>query len=153
MATNRNVLYRMFDSDGDLLYVGATTNLGMRIQHHAQTQPWWDEASEIKLQRFDTWEELARAEIKAIQEEDPTYNVIHANRAALWTWKPRGPKGEGSLYRRANGLWVGRIELPPGPDGKRRYRSVSSMDRDTAQRKFDDLKATYELRGANRYSR
>lgn len=46
--------------------------------------------------------------------------------------KKRRTKGDGGFYQRANGLWVGRIELPPGPDGKRRYRSVSSRDRNEA---------------------
>jgi integrase len=46
--------------------------------------------------------------------------------------KKRRTKGDGGFSQRANGLWVGRIELPPGPDGKRRYRSVSSRDRNVA---------------------
>lgn len=44
----------------------------------------------------------------------------------------RRTKGDGALFQRANGLWEARVELPPGPDGKRRYRSVSSRDRNVA---------------------
>lgn len=34
-------------------------------------------------------------------------------------------KGEGSVYKRASdGLWCVRIELPPGPEGKRRQKVV-----------------------------
>lgn len=37
-------------------------------------------------------------------------------------------KGEGGLYQRANGLWVGTIELPPRA-GDRRRRTLTSMDK------------------------
>lgn len=72
-VTNRNVLYRIFDDDRALLYVGATTNPGGRLRNHARHQPWWDEASTIDLKRFDTFEELAEAEIDAITSEEPRY--------------------------------------------------------------------------------
>jgi integrase len=39
----------------------------------------------------------------------------------------RRTKGDGSLFQRKDGMWVGRVELPP-KDGKRRYKYVSSMD-------------------------
>lgn len=32
----------------------------------------------------------------------------------------RRAKGEGGIYRRADGQWVGAVELPKGPDGRRR---------------------------------
>ena len=33
-------------------------------------------------------------------------------------------KGEGAIYKRSDGLWCSAIELPPGPDGKRRRKVV-----------------------------
>lgn len=36
------------------------------------------------------------------------------------TGKKRRAKGEGGIYQRADGQWVGRVELPRGPDGQRR---------------------------------
>ena len=54
--------------------------------------------------------------------------------------KRRG-KGDGSLFKRADGLWVGRVELPVGADGKRRTRTVSSRDRNEAIRKLKALRA------------
>lgn len=142
--TNRNVLYRIFDGDGALLYIGATTSLATRIASHAQTQPWWDEASEIKLKRFETFEELAKAEVLAIEFEHPKYNVLHS-KPPVWAWKPRGRRGDGSLFQRADGVWIGRIEVGFSPNGQRRRKTVSSRDRATAQRRLDELKASLGL--------
>jgi hypothetical protein len=140
IVTNQNILYRAFGSDGALLYVGATTSIGDRVKAHSRTQPWWDEASNITLERYDTLEALLAAEKAAIQIEAPRYNTMHL-RPPIWAMKPRRPRGTGTIYRRADGLWVGRVELPPGPDGKRRRKHVGSKDRATAIRKFEELKA------------
>lgn len=136
---NRNILYRIFDDDGALLYVGATTNPGLRIGTHAQSQPWWDEAAEIKLERFDTLDELIEEEKAAIQIEGPRYNVIHSAEYP-WTAKPRRQKGGGTIFKRADGRWVGGLELPP-IDGKRRQRRVIARTRAEVELKLASLKA------------
>lgn len=58
--------------------------------------------------------------------------------------KPRRPKGEGVFFRRPNGLYVRRIELPRDLNGKRRYREVSSMDRNEVIDKFKKLRREIE---------
>lgn len=58
-------------------------------------------------------------------------------------------RGEGSLYQRADGMWMGSVELDPGPDGRRRRRYVSSMNFGTAQRKLRDLRRTVEDHGGD----
>ena len=52
--------------------------------------------------------------------------------------KRRSP-GDGTLYRRADGMWIGGIEMPPGPDGKRRIKRVSSKNRNIAAAKLRKL--------------
>jgi integrase len=53
--------------------------------------------------------------------------------------KRRGP-GDGGLYKRADGLWIGVVDMPTA-DGKRRRRTVSSKSRAEAARKLNELKA------------
>lgn len=143
--TNRNVLYRIWNEDGELLYVGATTDPGHRLREHHLQQPWWDEAASVTLQRLATYIELAEAEIEAIRSENPKYNVIHTEKPRVSAMKPRRPQeGGGSVYQRADGLWVGTVEMPM-VDGKRRRRTVASKDRAVALRKFHDLKALATL--------
>lgn len=55
----------------------------------------------------------------------------------------RRTKGDGSLFQRGNGLWVGTIELPT-KDGKRRQRQVSSMDRNDCIDKLKKLRRDVE---------
>lgn len=57
--------------------------------------------------------------------------------------KRRGP-GDGGLYKRSDGMWVGRVDVPPGPDGKRRVKSVYSKNRATAADKLRQLQADIE---------
>lgn len=57
--------------------------------------------------------------------------------------KKRGT-GDGALYKRKDGLWVGRVDVPPGPDGKRKVRSVYSKDRAAAAEKLRKLQAEVE---------
>ena len=54
--------------------------------------------------------------------------------------KKRGA-GDGALYKRKDGMWVGRVDVPPGPDGKRKVRSVYSKDRATCAEKLRSLQA------------
>lgn len=52
----------------------------------------------------------------------------------------RRPSGDGTLFKRADGLWVGGVELPPGPDGKRRIKRVTSKSRNEVLRKLRELR-------------
>lgn len=56
-------------------------------------------------------------------------------------------KGEGSLYKRSDGMWVGSVELPLGDDGRRRRRTVSSRDYATAAKKLRALRREVDEHG------
>jgi integrase len=56
----------------------------------------------------------------------------------------RRTKGDGTLFQRADGMWIGRVELPPGPDGTRRLKTVSSRNFTTAASKLKALRADVE---------
>ena len=51
-------------------------------------------------------------------------------------------KGDGGLHKRKkDGMWVATIELPPGPDGKRRRKQVVRKDRGQAQLALREMRA------------
>lgn len=54
--------------------------------------------------------------------------------------KKRRTRGDGGLFRRADGMWIGRVEVP-STDGKRRRLIVSSRDFDTAATELRKLRA------------
>lgn len=53
----------------------------------------------------------------------------------------RRGRGDGTLYKRADGLWVGGVELPAGADGKRRQRRVTAKSRSVVVDKLRKLQA------------
>lgn len=55
----------------------------------------------------------------------------------------RRTKGDGGLFQRADGTWIGRVELPP-VNGKRHRREVSSMDFDKAAAALRKLRRDVE---------
>lgn len=71
-------LYRAFDVDGALLYVGMSTNALGRVYQHQLDKPWWSEVVRIELAHYVTREAAAEAEGRAIAEDGPKYNVAGA---------------------------------------------------------------------------
>ncbi len=72
------VLYRFFDADDVLLYVGITDKPGSRWEQHMREQPWWPEARRQVTQWLDSRKLAEAAEQAAIRDECPVYNVAHA---------------------------------------------------------------------------
>lgn len=71
------VLYRAFDEENILLYVGVTGNLAQRQSTHRNNSPWCDETIRWEVENYPTRLAALGAETKAIQMEKPIYNVAH----------------------------------------------------------------------------
>lgn len=67
-------VYRVFDAQGRLLYVGITYSVFLRLGKHNDNAPWAHYATTITLERFKTREEAEAAEAEAILTEDPVWN-------------------------------------------------------------------------------
>jgi hypothetical protein len=72
-----HILYRTYDHDGQLLYVGITNNPMGRFRSHEVTKDWWPNVAEIKLATFESRDDLVAAEREAILTEKPLHNVVH----------------------------------------------------------------------------
>lgn len=70
------VVYRCFDSAGNLLYIGSTFQRNQRFRSHELTSQWWAQAADIKLEKFQSIAEARFAEAKAIFAEKPPHNHI-----------------------------------------------------------------------------
>lgn len=66
-------LYRCFDEDLRLLYVGVSLNVAGRTARHAK-KPWMMQVSEIKVEWFPNGKRALKAERRAIKVENPAYN-------------------------------------------------------------------------------
>jgi hypothetical protein len=73
-STQKTTLYRYFDCDNRLLYVGITKNQFERQGSHARTQSWWPEVSFAKFEHFENRDLALLYEFEAIGREFPKYN-------------------------------------------------------------------------------
>lgn len=74
LRRRRHVVYRFFDKDGALLYVGVSWSLAARVTAHQSTQRWWNHVADIQIERHRNADEAYAAEAEAIRTEDPRYN-------------------------------------------------------------------------------
>lgn len=77
----KHVVYRMYE-DGRLLYVGMSRNLPERIRTHRDhvvPSYWWHRhaVDRVVVRILPTREAAREAEIAAIRDEAPRYNVLN----------------------------------------------------------------------------
>jgi Nuclease subunit of the excinuclease complex len=94
-------LYRFYDSDHKLLYVGISCNWQQRLKQHYKDSDFHDEAHYITLEHYNTRLEVEDAEFVAIQTEKPKYNksynpdyekpTDHAMKIKAWVYKKSEP--------------------------------------------------------------
>lgn len=70
-------LYRHFDADGVLLYVGISIDHISRLLQHRYGSDWFYDIASVTIEHFDTPEEAVEAENLAIVGEKPVYNKKH----------------------------------------------------------------------------
>lgn len=76
-ALREPILYRWWREDGALLYVGKSVSLFARISAHRKSSPFFSSAATMTIERFPDERTLAEAEVRAICDEHPMYNVAH----------------------------------------------------------------------------
>jgi predicted GIY-YIG superfamily endonuclease len=74
----KHTLYRFYDQDDNLLYVGISADLARRLDQHARAKPWWTDVALVRVQHHPDRATVAAAERHAIRTEQPRYNVQHA---------------------------------------------------------------------------
>lgn len=71
-------LYRYFDSDDVLLYVGISLNAILRLAQHSYSgAEWTARIARSTFNHFSTRSEALAAEKAAIKNEKPLFNVVH----------------------------------------------------------------------------
>ena len=86
-----HAVYRMFDGDKNLLYVGKTGHGARRLNEHSE-KIWFPLVATITLEWHASAADAGVAERAAIRAERPQYNVRHLDTPKRKKpWKP-GPK-------------------------------------------------------------
>lgn len=68
-------LYRMFDAQGRLLYVGISARAAMRWEQHRGEKQWWSEVARIEVEHHEDRLAALTAETTAIRRERPRFNI------------------------------------------------------------------------------
>jgi predicted GIY-YIG superfamily endonuclease len=89
---SRTDLYRFFDGDGALLYIGISFSAVARAAQHRK-KGWWGNVAKMTVERLDTRQAAEEAELAAIAKERPLHNVVglplrSAERAACREFPP-----------------------------------------------------------------
>lgn len=91
-AEASQVLYRFWNLADELLYVGITAKPWERWKQHRGDKPWWSEVAKVTLETFATREDVRAAELEAIRNERPRYNIasrpkVKAEAESTWDGK------------------------------------------------------------------
>ncbi|MCT9092888.1 GIY-YIG nuclease family protein [Streptomyces sp. ASQP_92] len=72
----RTALYRLYDVNDRLLYVGITANPKARWSAHSRDKHWWPEVARKAIEWFETRKSAERIEKIEVEEERPRYNKV-----------------------------------------------------------------------------
>jgi len=70
-------LYRAYSLHDELLYIGISKQAVTRFDQHKETSAWFNECAYMVLQHFQTRQEAHAAEVVAIENEKPRFNIAH----------------------------------------------------------------------------
>lgn len=89
-------LYRHYDADGVLLYVGVSLSAIVRLAQHRSASHWFSEIARIEIKQYPTRESVLLAERKAIFEENPRHNLMRPTSAEVKREEKRMSRSEAS---------------------------------------------------------
>lgn len=88
--SRRTALYRFFDSEERLLYVGVAFDPDARWKEHAKSKPWWPDVKRKVIEWRETRTDALIAEADTIRTERPLYNVKDSNVPRMAGPRPHG---------------------------------------------------------------
>lgn len=85
----RQVVYRLIDSNGRLLYIGRTNNLPRRLDTHRQLAWWYPLVVRTRVQVHPSRASAHHAEEWAIHREQPAFNKVGTSWIGRDHWTDR----------------------------------------------------------------
>lgn len=76
--SERTALYRLWDAEDGLLYVGVAARPEFRWTQHADEKEWWPQVRRYDVEWHPDREAALLAEKTAILEEEPLHNITHS---------------------------------------------------------------------------
>ena len=95
------VLYRFYDIDDNLLYVGITNTWYQRFHDHERKSGWFSKVAYSTFEWHDSRDSVREAELLAITKENPEFNkannpsyetvMDHFQKLKIWTFSDSVP--------------------------------------------------------------
>lgn len=73
-------VYRCYDADDTLIYVGCSQDVFMRMREHRSRKPWSKRVARVESDQYPSVEQARRAEAALIRALEPLANVQHRPR-------------------------------------------------------------------------
>lgn len=99
-------LYRFYDADDRLLYVGISLNAAHRASEHRRDKSWWPAVERMTVERAANRAKALELERAAIISERPLHNVHHNSRPASVEPTPLATTEESSMPHSLIGKYV-----------------------------------------------
>ncbi|MDF1606933.1 GIY-YIG nuclease family protein [Hoeflea sp. YIM 152468] len=85
-------VYRHFDENDQLLYIGQSLNPLRRMEEHKYQSDWFDSIAKVTIEKFNEHAAALVAEAAAIRAEKPMHNVQYARTKAERHKTPRADR-------------------------------------------------------------
>jgi predicted GIY-YIG superfamily endonuclease len=72
---SKTALYRHFNKENELLYVGISLNALNRLGQHKEHAHWFSDITDVRIEHFETRELALKAERDAVVKENPKHNI------------------------------------------------------------------------------
>lgn len=109
-------LYRHFDAEGNLLYVGTSLSAVYRLAQHRSRTPWYSAIARVTIQNCESLSAARAAECRAIVAERPRHNITFNNP------EPRDA-GDRLVVEQADTIRDLRARLDASEDERRRIQA------------------------------
>jgi predicted GIY-YIG superfamily endonuclease len=120
-------LYRFYDKDGALLYVGITSRGPNRWRDHEDSRAWWSTVAMSRVEQYPNRAEALAAERAAIRAERPIHNVVHATPRSERPTPVYRKHGQGSvIYNADRDRWA--AVTPGSPRRWFRFRTEAQAN-------------------------
>jgi predicted GIY-YIG superfamily endonuclease len=82
-------VYRVYDRDGNLLYIGQTCKRKRRMRLHRQRSRWWPEdySPRVEFQECESYWDSMIVEGRAILAENPIHNKERPSAETIDGWE------------------------------------------------------------------
>lgn len=97
----QTTVYRLFDAQGQLLYIGTTADPQERWAQHGRERLWWSSVVRATVEWYDTRTEALAVEREAIRSECPLHNDKATEREAVFPHAQMHGTTPETLLRRA----------------------------------------------------